>query len=660
MAKPPVHQNLTKAQRTALKELKEMVKDRVLRISPADKGGAVIVQDFAKYQEEALRQLNNTVHYKRLQEDPTVEIARRSNLLLKKLHEEGTIDEKTYEWGLVNEKTVQTHTFYHVPKIHKNRESPPGRPIVSGIGGPTERLSKLVDHWLQPVVQRLPSYLKDTTHFLQIIEEWKSTMEPISEDTLIATIDVVALYPSIPHEDVETSLTETLECYAKETDNLPAINTMLQVVKNVLNNNVFEYEGEIYQQIQGTAMGTPMAPAIANIFMGWMEQRLLRTSPWSVDPQHWRRFIDDILVIWQHGEERLNQFIKWLNEQHKTIKFTCNYGKTNIPFLDVSMSIKNGRIDTDVYRKPTDVNMLLPFHSSHPRHCMRGIPYGQCLRLRRICSQDDVFQNRCKELQLKLCNRGYPKSLVESVTKKVSAIPREQTLRYTKRPNNADRVPFVITHNPSHPPLAKWLKDLMPSLHTSRRMKLAMPKPPIVGERNSSNLRRMLMPSRPPAKKTQQEPGCFKCEATRCVLCEKHLMETKTFTSTRTGHTYHIREQVNCKSKNVIYLVDCAKCREVQYVGETGQTVSKRFHGHRSDIKRQPKTAPGLKDTIKRESLVARHFQSTGHSVDHLRVTVIEQITVTGQRADQVRVQRERFWRHKLKTMYPSGLNVWD
>ena len=104
-------------------------------------------------------------------------------------------------------------------------------------------------------------------------------MEPISEDTLIATIDVVALYPSIPHEDVETSLTETLECYAKETDNLPAINTMLQVVKNVLNNNVFEYEGEIYQQIQGTAMGTPMAPAIANIFMGWMEQRLLRTSP---------------------------------------------------------------------------------------------------------------------------------------------------------------------------------------------------------------------------------------------------------------------------------------------------------------------------------------------------------------------------------------------
>ena len=144
------------------------------------------------------------------------------------------------------------------------------------------------------------------------------------------------------------------------------------------------------------------------------------------------------------------------------------------------------------------------------------------------------------------------------------------------------------------------------------------------------------------------------------MLCEKHLMETKTFTSTRTGHTYHIREQVNCKSKNVIYLVDCAKCREVQYVGETGQTVSKRFHGHRSDIKRQPKTAPGLKDTIKRESLVARHFQSTGHSVDHLRVTVIEQITVTGQRADQVRVQRKRFWRHKLKTMYPSGLNVWD
>ncbi|KAL8622051.1 hypothetical protein ACOMHN_056536 [Nucella lapillus] len=76
------------------------------------------------------------------------------------------------------------------------------------VGGPTERLSKLVDHWLQPLVQGLPSYLKDSTHLLQTLQEWKMSLGAIPEEMLIVTIDVVALYPSIPHEEVTVSLRE--------------------------------------------------------------------------------------------------------------------------------------------------------------------------------------------------------------------------------------------------------------------------------------------------------------------------------------------------------------------------------------------------------------------------------------------------------------------
>jgi hypothetical protein len=459
---PPKY-HISKASRLALSQLNKMVQDRTIRISTADKGGAIVVQDFDQYCQEAHRQLNNPTHYERLQTDPTKDIAATSNEFFKELYNRDIINEKTMEWGLINKDSVKTHTFYHLPKIHKDPTNPPGRPIVSGVGGPTERLSKLVDHWLQPVVQRLPSFLKDTTHFLDILQQWQtSTPQPIPEDALIVTIDVVALYPSIPHDEVAVSLRSVLTA-SRDTIDVPPTPLLLKIVNHILNNNVFQFDGQLFRQVQGTAMGTPMAPAIANIFMGWLEDRLLNTSPIPIDPQFWRRFIDDIVMLWLHGEDKLKEFLAWLNTQHHSIKFTSNYGRTNIPYLDVSISIVDGKLTTDVHTKPTDAHMYLPFHSCHPRHCLRGIPYGQCIRLRRICSEDDVFQHRTQELKERLVKRGYPPALIDVAISKVTAIPRSTTLTYKKKTTNTNRVPFIITHNPTHPPVAQWLKELMPN-----------------------------------------------------------------------------------------------------------------------------------------------------------------------------------------------------
>ncbi|KAL8595607.1 hypothetical protein ACOMHN_025643 [Nucella lapillus] len=433
--------------------------------------------------------------------------------------------------------------------------------------------------------------------------------------------------------------------------------TLLPIVEHVLQNNVFSFDGQMYRQIRGTTMSTPMAPAIANLFMGWLERRLLTTSPWSVEQELWRRFIDDILLLWTQGEERLQLFHQWLNQQHDTIKFTANYGRTSVHYLDVSISMIDGTLATDLYTKPTDCNMLLPFHSCHPRHCLRAIPFGQCIRLRRICSDEDKFHEMSADLTTKPQRRGYPDKLVQAAADRVSAMDRQQVLRYVPKPQTSQRVPFIITHNPTHTPLASWLKHLMPTLHQSRRMRKAMPLPPIVGKRNCRNLRAFLMPSAPhqPGPQQDPEPGCGKCEAKRCIVCKCHLRETGTFQSVRTGHKYTIRDRVGCKIPNLIYLVDCARCHSVQYVGETGQTLQ-RFHGHRSDIGTDPakrKTAGRAtthlhNDMAKKETLVARHFQSQDHTILDLQVTVIELI-----KADVVakRKLRERYWRHKLKTI---------
>lgn len=263
---------------------------------------------------------------------------------------------------------------------------------------------------------------------------------------------------------------------------------------------------------------------------------------------------DDIALLWTQGEENLKLFITWLNEQHPTIKFTSNYGSENIPFLDVSVSIKEGKLVTDVYIKETDAGMILPFHSCHPRHCVMSIPYGQCLRIRRICSEESLFQEQVELLKNKyVLNRGYPLKLVQNAIQKVTEIPRVNALQYKKRDNKSKRVPYVITHNPSNPPLASWLKCGLNVLHSSRRMEKVSPSPPIVRERNCKNLRSLIMPSKPPQIGQQQRQissisrtkGAIKCDK-RCLLCAEHLNTSQTFQRVRTQQEFHNRDLFKC------------------------------------------------------------------------------------------------------------------
>lgn len=683
------HRNINRHSQTAINELKTMVESREIRIIPADKGGAVVIQDFKDYEAEALRQLNDDKTYEKLDSDPTTNIALQSNKYIQELLDKGCINATTFRWGILDVSKVRIHTFYHLPKVHKSLEDPPGRPIVSGIHGPTENLSKLVDSWLQPLVRQLPSFIQDTTHFLRVVEEWKQSFEPLAKEALLVTIDVVGLYTNIPHTEVNTSISAAMDRY-DTSDDIPHLPLLQSVIQHILKNNVFQFDDKIYRQTFGTAMGTPMAPSIANIFMAWLEDRILKESAWEIKENTWKRFIDDIVMLWFHGEENLLHFLKWINTLHPTIQFTAQFGTSNIAYLDVNLNIVDRKLTTDLHLKPTDANMCLPFHSCHPRHCTRSIPYSQCLRLRRICSDEETFNKRAHDLQEKLRKRGYPDKLLQSAFDKVASLSRMETLVY-KTKSKTDRVPVIINHNPGNPPLADWLKEYMPILHSSCRMKRAVPEPPMVGERNCTNLRKLLMPSRLFKHKpgsiaapidnqnqplveqeiktdqtNQDQPhsnkGCYKCNCKRCILCQSHLKESTDFLSATNKSRYTIRDHMTCKSTNLIYLIDCARCGRMQYVGETQQTLQKRFYGHRHNIKHfDPSTVidpAELRDNErKQDTMVAKHFNEPGHSIIDMRCMAIEQIHVQDS---NVRKRREKFWRHQLQTNYPDGLNVLD
>lgn len=93
-------------------------------ISPADKGEAVVVQNFEDYKKEVLRQLDNLNNYQRLQENPATNIPQHSNSFFERLHDDGIIDDHCYTWGLVDNGSIRTHYFYHLPKVHKDKNNP--------------------------------------------------------------------------------------------------------------------------------------------------------------------------------------------------------------------------------------------------------------------------------------------------------------------------------------------------------------------------------------------------------------------------------------------------------------------------------------------------------------------------------------------------------
>ena len=139
-------------------------------------------------------------------------------------------------------------------------------------------------------------------------------------------------------------------------------------------------------------MGTRMAPSYANIFMKYVENQLIDTSPKK--PKLWLRFIDDIFMIWGYGKQALEDFKHLAYIIHPTIKFSFNSNEQEIPFLDtIIYRGNNNHILTRLYHKPTDNKQYLHFKLSSPMEIEKSVPYGLLIRCRRICSEE-TYLNR--------------------------------------------------------------------------------------------------------------------------------------------------------------------------------------------------------------------------------------------------------------------------
>ena len=156
-----------------------------------------------------------------------------------------------------------------LPKIHKRLHDVPGRPVISNCRYYTENISSLLDYHLQPLAQKFKSYIKDTNHFLNRL----SSLGKLPQGAILCTVDVVGLYPNIPHSEGLTSLRRVLE--SRDNKQISS-DTLVELAEIVLKNNIFQFDEKTFKQVRGTAIGTKFAPPYAILFMADLEEKIKR------------------------------------------------------------------------------------------------------------------------------------------------------------------------------------------------------------------------------------------------------------------------------------------------------------------------------------------------------------------------------------------------
>ena len=225
--------------------------------------------------------------------------------------------------------------------------------------------------------------------------------------------------------------------------------------------------------------------------MADLEENILSAS--EKKPMVWWRYIDDIFFIWEHGEESLENFLNKLNSFHPTIKFTAEYSKETINFLDVNIRLVGGELMTDLFVKPTDTHQFLDPSSSHPYHCKKGIPYSQALRLNRICSDNESFDKHRNDVEGWLMERGYNGKMIRQQILRAREHSRKDLLKKEKTETSKPKLTFNITYYPVFQNIRNTLQELHLLLAPDKEHKKVFPDVAVVGFLNGKSLKDYLV-----------------------------------------------------------------------------------------------------------------------------------------------------------------------
>ena len=238
-----------------------------------DKGVVMVVTNRQDYIKKARALLDDTNTYKPITSDPTTKLKNKLINILKMMKGEGNIDENTYK--KVYPTGASVPKLYGLPKIHK--EDVPLRPIVSSIGSVNYGVAKELARILKPLVGNSSHHVNNSKEFAEEIRNIK-----LERWECLTSFDVTTLYTSIPVAEA----IEVIKGRLEQDTELPRRTTwspenILRLLEFCLVNTYFLFNGQFFEQTKGAAMGSPVSPIVANIYIEAFEDRAIKhcTAP---------------------------------------------------------------------------------------------------------------------------------------------------------------------------------------------------------------------------------------------------------------------------------------------------------------------------------------------------------------------------------------------
>ena len=251
-------------------------------------------------------------------------------------------------------------------------------------------LSAYLANILSPLTGKSEFTVTNSAHFVSTISS-----ETIRDNEIMVSFDVESLFTNVPIDAAVQAALQRLEndpSLADRTTLTPA--QIADLLTFVLRSTYFQYNGSIYEQKDGAAMGSPVSAVIANLYMESFEEQAINTS--SYKPTIWKRYVDDTFTILDHGN--VDDFLQHLNNQQPSIRFTMETENNNkLAFLDTAVSREpDGRLTTSVYRKPTHTDQYLAYDPHHPQSVKRGIVKCLYERAKRLVTKPSVISEEKK------------------------------------------------------------------------------------------------------------------------------------------------------------------------------------------------------------------------------------------------------------------------
>ena len=261
----------------------------------------------------------------------------------------------------------------------------------------------------------------------------------------MASFDVESLFTNVPLDEVINIIYDFVAENRLKLD-IPLYD-LCKLLRLYTTNVQFLFNGIYYRQVDGTAMGSPLGPILADIFMGYLEKGIADDIARSTT---YRRYMDDIFIVGP-SIQYLENLYHSLNNMHANICFTMELEKDKeISFLDVLLRRRlDGSISRRVFRKPTWSGQYLHFKSFAPISRKRGLIRTLYDRVRRIVT-DDNLEPELQLLHDTLVENGYPPRFVEKYSKSRQARVRPTTVPqkpvYLFLPFKGDNVSMLIKH----------------------------------------------------------------------------------------------------------------------------------------------------------------------------------------------------------------------